>query len=329
MTRRRIVQGVGAAGLALVAGCGRLPSLGQPSTKAARIGVLSGGGPAMSSDWLEAFRAGMREHGYGEDRDLVIEYRFSEGRNDRFAQLSAELVGLPVDVIVAAGEPAIRAAKEVSATIPIVMAVARDPVAEGLVASLARPGGNTTGLSALSDELTRKRLELLKDAVPILARVGALGPTVDHAEYRQAEAAARALGVELQLLEARVPEDLDRGFEAARQESLGAVLVLSSTLNAAYAPRIGELAARHRLPAMFDRREFAHAGGLLAYGPDILALWRRSATYVDKILKGAKPADLPVEQPTTFDFAINLQTARALGLTIPPQVLAQATEVIQ
>jgi putative ABC transport system substrate-binding protein len=323
-SRRQFVGGAGAAGLALVAGCGRLPGQEQQPARVPRVGVLN----AIPSS-AEAFRQGLHELGYVVGQNIAIEYRSVGAREELLPEAAADLVRLPVDVIVVGGDPPIRAAIEATDTIPVVMAVSRDPVGSGFIASLARPGGTVTGLSYLSLQLTAKRLELLQQAVPRVSRVAALGPPSTLPEWREAEAAARALGVQLQFLEVHGSDDLERGFEVAANESVEALLVLTSPLTAGQHGLIAELAAARRLAVIFDRREFAAAGGLMAYGPNIPGLWSRAAYYVDRILRGTKPADLPVEQPMTFDFVVNMKTAQALGITFPNEIMLQVTEVIQ
>ena len=298
----------------------------QQAAKVARIGYLATN-LAASPHLREAFRQGLRDLGYVEGRNVVIEYRDAEGKLERLPALAAELVALKVDVIVAAGTPAALAAKQATRTLPIVFAAAADPVTSGLVTSLARPGGNVTGLSSLAPELVGKRLELLKQAVPGVSRVavlwqpGALGERTEKDMLKGAEVAARALGVRLQFVEARGPADFDRAFSDMTRARAGALTVLPSTMFFSERRRLVDLAAKNRLPAVYPLREFVDAGGLMSYGPNLADLFRRAATYVDKILKGAKPADLPVEQPTKFELVINLKTAKALGLTIPPSLL--------
>jgi putative ABC transport system substrate-binding protein len=290
---------------------------------------------AANQHLIEAFRQGLRDRGHVEGRSLVIEYRDSEEKVERHPALAAELVALKVDVIVAAGTAAALAAKKATRTIPIVFSAVGDPVTSGLVGSLARPGGNVTGLSNLTRELVGKRLEVLKQAFPDIGRVAVLQqPQPGRASERagtlkQAEVAARALGVLLQVVEVRGPGDFDKAFAAATRAHAGALTVLPSAMLFGERRRLVDLAARHRLPAMYGYREFVDDGGLMAYGANIADLYRRAATYVDKILKGAKPGELPVEQPTTFELVINLKTARALGLTIPQALLQRADEVIQ
>jgi len=281
---------------------------------------------------LEEFRAGLRDLGYAEGRDLAIEPRFAEGRLDRVAELAADLVRLEVAVIVAGGDAVIHAARDATRTIPIVMAVSGDPVGTGLVASLARPGGNVTGLTGISPEVSGKRLDLLKQAVPGASRVAVLWNAADPykaLDFRETEVAARALGARLYSLEVRGPGDFDGAFETASRERPDALIVFADPLTLTRRTRIVGFATQRGLPSMYELREFVDIGGLVAYGPSLNDLFRRSASYVDKILKGTKPAEMPVERPTRFDFVINLKTARALGLTIPPSVLTQATEVIE
>ena len=322
--------------LALLAlGAAPFTAEAQQATKVARIGYLANN-PATSPYLRETFLQGLRDLGYVEGRNLVIEYREAEGKADRLPALAAELVALKVDVILAAGSTlTARVAKEATTTIPIVFAAVGDPVGSGLVTSLARPGGNVTGLSSFGAELVGKRLELLKQAVPGVDRVavlwfpGALGERTDKDMLREAEAAARALGVRLQVVEARGPADFDRAFSDMTRARAGALTVLPANMFLREHRRLVDLAAKNRLPAVYTSREFVDAGGLMSYGANQPDLFRRAATYVDKILKGAKPGDLPVEQPTKFELIINLKTAKDLGLTIPQSVLARADEVIQ
>jgi putative ABC transport system substrate-binding protein len=329
-TRRRFLQGgLALASLGLLAGCASLPIGPQRQSRLPRVGYLgSGGGQERAAD----FRQGLADHGYVEGRNIIVEWRDSEGRADRLPGLAAELVRLPVDVLVADQSSAIRPAKDATDTIPIVMANSASPVEAGFIASLARPGGNITGLTNIGRELIQKRLELLKAAVPSLARVGVLwNPDLTDREgdFQLAGAAARALGLELRSLEARDADALGAAFERASAERVDGLFSIDSPVLVTSAPRVGELARRHRLPMSSANRNLVAAGGLLAYGANRHALYRRAAAYVDKILKGADPAEMPVEAPTTFDLVINLGTAQALGLTIPPSVLQQATEVIQ
>jgi putative ABC transport system substrate-binding protein len=301
----------------------------QPS-RVPRVGVLVGG----SRDLFPAFRQGLRELGYVEGRSVVIESRHAEGVLDRTPQLVAELLRLDVDVLVVTGTVATRAAMAQTTTVPIVFMLAGDPVGSGLVASLARPGGNVTGLSNLVAELSGKQLELLKAAVPQVSRVAVLYNPVTRAAGTGAgldrtREAARTLGVDLQVLEVRQPSEFTTAFSTLTAWRAGAVLALSDPVFGSDLAQLARLAAKHRVPAMYAYREFATHGGLLTYGPNFADIYRRAAAYVDRILRGAKPADLPVEQPTKFELVINLRTAKALGLTIPPSVLARADEVIQ
>jgi putative tryptophan/tyrosine transport system substrate-binding protein len=282
----------------------------------------------------EAFRQGLRELGYVEGRTIVIEWRSAEGQLDRLPSLAAELVRLKVDVIVTGGPSATRPTKAATGTIPIVITNDSDPVANGFVASLARPGGNITGLSTVSPEMYGKQLELLKEIIPGLSRVAVLGTSSDPGNaqaLRETERAAQALRVQLQYLDVLGPKDLETAFRAARTGRADAVLTLPSPVLASHRTQVVDLTGRSRIPAMHFSTSpgFVADGGLMSYGASTTDLDRRAATYVDKILKGAKPADLPVEQPTKFEFSINLKTAKAIGLTIPPAVLVRADEVIQ
>ena len=312
-----------------------LPAEAQQAAKAPRIGWLAAN-LAPNPHLTEALRQGLRDLGYVEGRSVVIEYRDAEGKIERLPALAAELVALQVDVIVAGGTPQALAAKQATKTIPIVFTSATDPVTDGLVTSLARPGGNVTGLSTISTpEIVGKRLELLKQVIPGITRVAVLwqpggqGERTNKDMLKGAELAARALGVRLQAVETRGPEDFDRAFSDMTRARAGALTSAGGTMFFNERRRLVDLAAKNRLPAAYTQREFVDAGGLMAYGANIADLWRRAATYVDKILKGAKPGDLPVEQPTTFELVINLKTAKALGLTIPPSLLQRADEVIQ
>jgi len=305
----------------------------QQPAKVFRIGLLGTvplTEPGASRIW-DGFFEGLRQLGYVEGQNIVIESRFSEGRYERVPALAAELVRLKVDVIVAAAYTP-DAAKGATSTIPIVMTNHADPVGSRLVASLARPGGNVTGLSVQSPDLVGKQLQLFKEAVPKLSRVAVLSNPIHPGHprsLREAEVAARSLKMRLQVLEARAPTEFAGAFSAATKESAGALLVVGDPMFFGERTRIVELAAKNRLPLMASQKEYAEAGGLLAYGIDHRDSFRRAATYVDKILKGAKPGDLPIEQPTKFEFVINLKTAKALGLTIPPSLLGRADEVIQ
>ena len=323
--------------LALLAlGAAPFAAEAQQATKVARIGYLSTS-LAVSPQTHEAFRQGLRDLGYVEGRNVVIEYRDAEGKVERLPALAAELVALKVDVIVAAeGTVTALAAKQATRTLPIVFAsAAGDPVTSGLVTNLARPDGNVTGLCTLTADLVGKRLELLTQAIPGVSRVavlrlpGALGERTEKDYLKATDVAGRALGVRLQFVEVRGPADFDMAFSDMTRASADALTVLPANMFRRQHRRLVDLAAKNRLPAVYTSREFVDAGGLMAYGPNHADLFRRAATYVDKILKGAKPGDLPVEQPTKFELVINLKTAKALGLTIPPSVLARADEVIQ
>ena len=308
------------------------PEAQQPG-KVTRIGFLGEESPSSMAARVEVFRQGLRELGYVEGKNITIEYRFGEGRRERFPDLAAELVRLKVDVIVAAGGTVVALpAKEATSTIPIVMAHGGDPVARGLIASLARPGGNITGLTSISPDLAGKRLELLKETVPRLIRVGVLWDPAGRgsaAVFKETEVAAGALGVQLQSLEVRSPEDFESAFKAATMGRSQVLIITATPVTTTYRTRIAELATKSRLPTMSTQSQSVEAGGLMSYGPSLLDMYRRAATYVDKILKGTKPADLPVEQPMKFDLVINLKTAKQIGLTIPPNVLARADRVIK
>jgi len=319
--------GIVAIGVAL-AMCGAVVEAQQP-TKVPRIGYLVGG---ATSARTEAFRQGLRELGYVEGKNIIIEYRYAKGKFDRMPVLAAELVRLKVDIIVTGGPPTTRAAKEATVTIPIVMAQDSDPVRNGFVASLARPGGNITGLSTLSPEISGKQLELLKEIIPKLSRVAVLGTRTDPGnaqQRREIELAARAFKVKLQYLDVLDLKDIEAGFRAASKERADAILVIRGSIFASHRKQIVDLAVKSRLPVMYSRPELVEAGGLMTYGASFTDLYRRAATYVDKILKGAKPADLPVEQPKKFEFIINLKAAKQIGLTIPPNVLVRADRVIK
>jgi putative ABC transport system substrate-binding protein len=284
------------------------------------------------SAFIEAFRQGLRELGYVEGKNIVVEYRWAEDKIERLPNLATELVRLNVDIIVTASPTDTRAAKDATVTIPIVMAQDRDPVGNGFVASLARPGGNITGLSRMSPELAGKQLELLKEIVPRLSRVAALGSSTlpgNAQSLSETERAAGALKLQLQYLDVRGPKDIETAFRAASKGRAEAVLSLGGLPLYSHRTRVAELAAKNRLPAIYGTAEFVEAGGLISYGTSINDLFRRAATYVDKILKGRKPADLPVEQPMKFEFIINLKAAKQIGLTIPPNVLARADKVIK
>jgi len=303
----------------------------QPA-KIPRIGYLSATSPSAVSARIEAFRQGLRELGYVEGKNIIIEWRFGEGKPDRLLALAAELVSLKVDIIVTAGQTVTRAAKEATKTIPIVMTNEGDPVGTGFVASLAQPGGNITGLSTLRPEISGKQLELLKEIVPRLSRVAVLGtsPVPGTAQaLKEIELAARAFKLQLQYLDVLNPKDIETTFQAASNGRADAVLVLSSPVLNAHRKQVIALAVKSRLPAIYPQGDYMDAGGLMFYGPSITDLSRRAATYVDKILKGRKPADLPVEQPMKFEFIVNLKAAKQIGLTIPPNVLVRVDKVIR
>ncbi len=324
-SRRQFIQGAGVAGLALLAGCGRLPWPAPAPAKLHRIGYVSAG---ASQPYQEALRQGLHERGYVEGDNLVIDWHLADGDPNRLDALVAELVRSEVAVAVAFGDSAIRALKIATNTLPIVMVNSRDPVGSGFITSLARPGGNVTGLSTMRADLAGKRLELLKETVPATSRVAILWNAGATAEFRATVAAAQLLGVQVQPLEVRVDDDFERAFDEAIREPADALVVLSDGLMTRNTERIVAFTAEARLPEMYGNREHAHAGGLMAYGPSRTDGLRHAAYYVDRILKGTMPADLPVEQPMTFEFVINLKTAQALGLTIPQHILYQATEVI-
>jgi putative ABC transport system substrate-binding protein len=301
----------------------------QQAKKIPRIGFLAVN-PATSRQ--EAFREGLHELGYVEGKNIVIEWRTADGQSDRLPDLAAELVRLKVDAIVTAGAASTRPAKAATVTIPIVMALDNDPVGSGFVASLARPGGNITGLSQMAPELAGKRLELLKEVVPRLLRVAVLGEFKNPGNaqaLKETELAAVAFGLQLQSLDVRSPKDIETAFREASKGRADAALVLGGPITTAQQGHIVELATKNRLPVIYPQSDYMDAGGLMFYGPSISDLYRRAAVFVDKILKGAKPADLPVEQPTKFEFIINLKAAKQIGLTIPPNVLVRADKVIK
>jgi putative ABC transport system substrate-binding protein len=321
--RRTFLAGTGAVLLAAP-----LAADAQQAGTVARIGVLYPGGPAPLAPRMKAFRQGLRDHGYVEGPTIAIDVRYADGRTERLPQLAAELVLRNASVIATSGDRATRVVQEATTTIPIV-AFTDDLVGAGLVASHARPAGNTTGISILSTQLNLKRLELLKEIAPKVSRVAALwDPTTGASQLKAMEVAARSLTVQVQVLEVRSSGDFEGAFRAAKKERAGALNVLASPLLASYSTTIIDLAARNRLPAIYQWREHAEAGGLMSYGPNLLETWRQTGLLVGKVLKGAKPADLPVEQPTKFELVINLKTAKALGLTIPPSLLGRAHEVI-
>ena len=329
MNRRAFV-----GGLALGTLAGTRASLAQPARKVARIGVLGLAstadlsGPQPKSRSAEAFLRGLRELGYAHGEHFVTEARGAEARPERFPALVADLIRLRVDVIVATG-PALRPLKQATSTIPVVMAASADPVAEGLVQSLGRPGGNITGLSLQSVETTGKRLELLKELVPGAALVAVILNRTNHLNRQAAEAAAQAQRVKVLPIEINDAGEIETAFKTATAARAGAVLVFAAGVLYPHARRVAELAARHRLPALYELRQYVEAGGLISYGAEINDIWQRAAAFVDKILKGARPADLPIEQPSEFELVINLKAAQALGLAIPPSLRLRADEVLQ
>jgi putative ABC transport system substrate-binding protein len=305
----------------------------QQPTKVPRIGYLSVSSLSGMADRIEVFRQGLRELGYAEGKNIVIEWRYGEDKPDQVSDLANELVRLKVDVIFSGGNSATQAAKKATNTIPIVMTRASDPIASGFIVSLARPGGNITGLSTLAPELSGKRLELLKEIAPRISRVAVFASSTspDHAQVlKELELAAGPLGVKLQYLDIRSAKDFETAFQAAAKERAEAVLVrLPGPILSPHRTEVAALAVKHRLPVMYERAQEVEAGGLVSYGVSVPDLHRHAAIYVDKILKGTKPADLPVEQPKKFEFIINLNAAKQIGLTIPPNVLARADRVIR
>jgi putative tryptophan/tyrosine transport system substrate-binding protein len=325
MNRRAFVTGLGAVLAAPLAAEAQQPN------RVPRIGLLGGGSASAIAGRIDAFRQGLRDLGYVEGKTIVVEQMWAEGKLDRLPALAAELVRLKVDAIVSAGPTVTRACKEANITTPIVMAFDDDPVGSGFVASLARPGGNITGLSSLSPGLSAKQLELLKEIIPRASRVAVLGSLIHPGTARslkEMELAARAHKVQLQYFNVVDPKTIDTAFGTARTQRVDAVLVLTSVVTTTQREKIIDLAVKNRLPALYFTAEWVEAGGLLAYGASFTDLFRRAASYVDKILKGAKPADLPVEQPTKFELVINAKTAKALGLTIPQSLLLRADQVI-
>jgi putative tryptophan/tyrosine transport system substrate-binding protein len=302
----------------------------QPPKQTFRIGIMLSGSPASNASRIAAFRDGLRERGYIEGQNIAIDYRYAEGKIDRFPLLAAELVRLKPDVLVTSGSPGIRALMKETNSIPIVMGAIGDAVASGFVKSLAQPGGNVTGLSFLDPDISTKRLEILKEALPRVARVAVLRHRAGGKQSLEATlAAAQALRLKVQVIEVQGANDFDGAFAAARKGRAEAINVLASAILYAYRKELVDLTNKHRWPGMYENKEFVEAGGLLSYGANLDDLFRRATTYVDKILKGAKPGDLPVEQPMKFEFVINLKTAKQIGLTIPPEVLARATKIIR
>ena len=328
MKRREFIALLGGAPLA-----GLLPATAQQPAKMHRVGVILAGPPVADAPNLaKGLVQGLHALGYVESKNLVLEWRSAEGRYERLPEIVRELVSANVDILLAATHPVALAAKNATQTIPIVMVLVPDPVGSGLVVSLSRPGGNLTGLTHISAEISGKRLALLKELLPELARVAILRNPSNafHTTYwRETEVAARKLGVALHPVEVRRPDDFEAAFAAAAQAKAEALVAFDDPLTFQNRRQIVDLAAKARLPAMYGFREFADDGGLISYGANVFDIFQRSAGFVDKILKGAKPAELPVEQPTKFDFIVNLKTAKTLGLTVPATLLAQADEVIE
>jgi putative ABC transport system substrate-binding protein len=331
LSRRQLM--LGAAAMGLLGGCGRLPWQAAPPAKIPRVGWFNFGSPSPSgsSPQYEAFQEGLREWGYLEGHNLTVEARYAEGQSERVPDLVAELVRLQPDVIVLANTPAARTAKSLTSTIPLVICAVGDPVGTGLVASYAHPGRNLTGLTNIALELSGKRLQLLQEAVPSAVRVAAIWNAADQAmarEFGETQVAAETLGIELHSLGVRERGDLEGAYEAATAWHADAIVLIADLFITQSRIPLVALSAQSRLPTISGDGGFAEAGGLMAYGPNLLQEYRRAAYYVDRILKGAKPADLPVEQPMTFDFVVNMRTAQALGITFPNEIMLQVTEVI-
>ena len=327
MERRAFIAAVGTGLFA-----GPLTAVAQPTVKVYRMGWLAGTASTQEKNEMEALRAGLRELGYVEGKNVVIEYRWAEAKYDRLPELAAELVRLRVDVIVTGGTAATQAAMQATTTIPIVMTATGDPLRTGLVASLARPGGNVTGVTQLGAEIAGKRLQILIDTVPNVSRVAFLQnqANASHKPYfHDLQVAARGLGLTLQPVDVQKPGEFEKVFAAMMRESPNALLVTGDFVHRLRKAWIIDFAAKKRLPAMYQLKEYVEAGGLMSYGTSVRDNYRRAATYVDKILKGAKPADLPIEQPTKFEFVINLKAAKSLGLTVPPALLLRADQVIE
>jgi putative ABC transport system substrate-binding protein len=305
----------------------------QPPGRVARIGVLHSGSPSSAAPSEDAFRQALRELGYIQGQNILLEHRFAEGKSEKLSELAAELVLLKVDILVVGGVSATQAARQATTTVPIVVGYAGDLVGTGLVASLAKPGGNVTGSTEISPDLSGKRLELVKEVVPRASRVGVVwyprkGGS-DEEEVRQTETAARQLGVQVQLIEVQQPNEFQGAYTAMTKQQANAVILIRGSFTDFHRTQLIGLALKHRLPSICEPAQWVHDGCLMSYGPDYAHLWRRTAVYVDKILKGAKPADLPVEQPTKFELVVNLRIARALGLTLPQSILLRADEVIR
>jgi putative ABC transport system substrate-binding protein len=325
MRRREFITLLGGAAAART-----VAARAQPAGKVWRIGMLETTGEASKSSDIRAFRQGLAELGYAEGKNLIIDYRSADGRPERYPALAAELLSRKVDLIVTRGTPAAVAAKEATSTVPVVMAAIGDPLL--VVRSLARPGGNLTGFSSYLPDLASKHVELIKEMVPGLTRVGSLSNMSNASiptHWKEIQKAAAVVGIEAQLLDVRTPSDIVAAFDDARKQGISALIVTIDTLVESNQQIINELAAKHRLPAIFMSREFVDAGGLMSYGVYFPDLYRRAATHVHKIFNGAKPADLPVEQPIKFELVINVKTAKALGLNVPPTMLALADEVIE
>lgn len=320
--RRKLVIALGATLLSL-----SFPIEGQQLTKVFRIGVLISGSASTHKSRIYAFRQGLREMSYVEGKNVVLEFRYAEGKRERFADLAAEMVRLKPDVIVVGGTSFTAAAKQATSTIPIVVGGAGDLVGSGLVDSLARPGGNVTGSTEISPDPSGKRLELLKEAIPKARRVAVLGADVD--EIKQTEIAARAFAIKLQVVSVQAPDRFQDAFAAFKKGNADALVIIANSFTIFHSKQLLELAARNKLPSMCEGSNFIEAGCLISYGPNQIYLWHRAAMFVDKILKGAKPADLPVEQPTRFEMVVNMKNAKALGIKIPQSVLVRTDRVIE
>ena len=327
MRRREFILVFGGA-----AGLWPLAARAQQAGKIPRVGFMGNSTAALEANLIGPFRDGLREHGYQEGRNIVIEYRWAEGKYERFPALIAELLAAKVDVIVTAGTPASLAVKKATSSIPLVMIAVGEPVATGLVASLARPGGNITGVTSIAPEIEGKRLELLRDVVPAISHIAVLwnaASPVQVIQERETQAAARVLGMKMLSLGVRTPEEIEDAFAVIVREKPAALFVLADRLFLHHRQRIMDFAVQQRLPGVHAYRELVEAGGLMSYGPSYAGMHKRAAYFVDRILKGTNPGDLPVERPTTFELVVNLKAAKALGLTIPPSVILRADEVIE